>query len=323
MRNPTYRYNSETCRYERLKVAPVSIVGYVAGLIITASFMLVAILLVHDFFIDSKKEITLRKENQMLETHRVVLINQLKDIESNLGALHKKDKDLHSKFFTETTAYSDQKDSAGREQILLGDANTFMKDLEILKERSQQLIALSLNTNDYFSNNSSLDKQSLKILLSMPTLQPIKELSAENLLSGYGLRINPFHKGLYEHTGIDIAVPRGTSVVATASGKVIEAKRSELQAGYGNFIEIDHGNGFISRYSHLEEISVRVGQQVEKGKIIATSGNSGGSVAPHLHYEIIRGGKNVDPVLYMIEGVTSYQHQTLVSQSHKQNQSLD
>jgi murein DD-endopeptidase MepM/ murein hydrolase activator NlpD len=118
-------------------------------------------------------------------------------------------------------------------------------------------------------------------------------------------------------------MPRGTPVVATAAGVIKESKRSDLQAGYGNYIDIDHGNNIITRYAHLEDITIRYGNKVEKGDVIGTVGSSGGSIAPHLHYEILRDGKNVDPIYYIIEGMTSDQHEQLTWLSHQQNQSLD
>jgi murein DD-endopeptidase MepM/ murein hydrolase activator NlpD len=169
----------------------------------------------------------------------------------------------------------------------------------------------------------SMDLKDAGRVYVMPTLPPIASLTADNLVSGFGMRINPFHKGMYEHPGVDIASTRGTAVLASATGTVVDLKRSDLQAGYGNFIDIDHGHGFVTRYAHLENIDVRIGQRVKKGNVIGTVGSTGGSVAPHLHFEVLRKGKPVDPVHFMIEGVTSHDYDVLKSTSHKQNQSLD
>ena len=169
----------------------------------------------------------------------------------------------------------------------------------------------------------SLKPSALETLDAYPTLQPVQPWQADRLISGFGMRVNPFHKGLYKHVGVDIAMPRGTPVIATGSGVVSEMKRSDLQAGYGNYVEIDHGNGIVTRYAHLEAIEVRYGARIRKGDIIGTVGSSGGSVAPHVHYEIIRDGKNIDPVHYMVEGLSSRDHDRLTVVSHQQNQSLD
>ena len=157
----------------------------------------------------------------------------------------------------------------------------------------------------------------------LPTLSPIAKLEADKLVSGFGKRINPFHKGLYHHDGVDIAQPIGTPIIASAPGKIILANTSDQIAGFGNHVEIDHGNGIITRYAHMGELKVRYGQSVRKGQLIGTVGSSGGSIAPHLHYEIIRNGKNTNPIHYLIEGFSSTKYASLVQASLKENQSLD
>jgi murein DD-endopeptidase MepM/ murein hydrolase activator NlpD len=103
----------------------------------------------------------------------------------------------------------------------------------------------------------------------------------------------------------------------------VTAKFTALQAGYGTYIEIEHGNGFVTRYTHLDDILIRAGSNVTRGEVIGLTGNSGGTIAPHLHYEILRNGKNVDPVSHMILGVTPEKHSSLQESSRIQNQSLD
>ena len=88
-------------------------------------------------------------------------------------------------------------------------------------------------------------------------------------------------------------------------------------------MEIDHGNGLVTRYSHLEKVNVTWGQKIKQGQVIGLSGSSGGSVAPHLHYEVIEYGKNLDPLMYIIEGISAEGHQKLAVKSKTQNQSLD
>ncbi len=110
------------------------------------------------------------------------------------------------------------------------------------------------------------------------------------------MRIHPFYKSLSQHNGVDFTVPEGSRIFATADGTVTEATRRSSTSGLT--VTIDHGNGYQTRYGHLSEISVKKGQKVNRGDIIALSGNSGLSLAPHLHYEVIRDGKPVDPIDY-------------------------
>lgn len=117
------------------------------------------------------------------------------------------------------------------------------------------------------------------------------------LSSGYGVRNDPFTGYRTMHHGLDIANHRGTPVVATADGKVINVR---YNGSLGKMITIDHGYGFRTRYGHLQESKVKVGQRVQRGDVIAQMGSSGYSTGPHLHYEILRNGKSLNPSKYIL-----------------------
>ena len=113
--------------------------------------------------------------------------------------------------------------------------------------------------------------------------------------SQYGYRICPYH-GKELHPGIDIPAPSGTSVLATASGKVITAK---YHNSLGNYIEIDHGDGIVSRYAHNSKLLVHVGDIVKQGQVISKVGSTGSSTGAHLHFEIRVDGKSKAPFNYV------------------------
>ena len=115
-------------------------------------------------------------------------------------------------------------------------------------------------------------------------------LSNNKITSPYGTRSRGFH------SGIDLQAKTGTSVYASAGGKVVLAS---WYYGYGNCIVIDHGNGIKTRYAHLSAYKVKVGQTVSRGQLIALSGNTGNSTGPHLHYEVIVNGSTKNPVNYL------------------------
>lgn len=324
MRYTTYRYNTHTCQYERVKINAKDIVWYLLGLMVTASCLLLGILLLHDLVVNTENEKRLRRENRALRQHHAILSKELNALQPVLTSLQHKEHMLHTRVFGSPPATAvQQPDRASKEKLLLADVNSFRELVSSMKSTSQQLIEKSSATNRYFASASALREHAGELANAWPTLQPIIPWNGDKLISGFGLRVNPFHKGLYDHLGVDVAMPRGTPVIATASGIVKELKRSPLQAGYGNYIEIDHGQGIVTRYAHLEDIDVKFGAKVKKGEVIGTIGTSGGSVAPHLHYEILREGKNVDPVHYMVEGLSSEEHHRLTKISQQQNQSLD
>ncbi len=112
------------------------------------------------------------------------------------------------------------------------------------------------------------------------------------ITSPFGMRRNPFGGAPDFHPGLDIGINSGTTVVAAASGTVIMA---QWYGGYGNYILIDHGGGISTGYGHLSAFYVSAGQQVQRGQAIAASGSTGASTGPHLHFEVRRHGKPVDP----------------------------
>lgn len=124
-----------------------------------------------------------------------------------------------------------------------------------------------------------------------PAIKPVS-LNNSKLTSGYGYRYDPFTNKRKMHEGDDFSAKRGTKVVSTADGIV---KASRYYGSFGNYIEIDHGNGYVTVYGHLHKRSVKKGQKVERGQLIGQVGNTGRSTAPHLHYEIKYKNKTLDP----------------------------
>ncbi len=127
----------------------------------------------------------------------------------------------------------------------------------------------------------------------MPTGRPI----TRGWLSSYfGLRTDPFTGRRVHHSGIDFAGKMDSDIVSVAAGVVtFSGKRS----GYGNLVEVNHGNGYVTRYGHCKENLVHVGQTIKKGQLIAKMGTTGRSTGPHVHFEVMRNGRHVDPKRYI------------------------
>jgi len=140
---------------------------------------------------------------------------------------------------------------------------------------------------NYFSANKNLSK----------TVRPAG-LPVEKgwLSSHFGYRVDPFTGKKAFHNGVDIAGKKGTGVLAVASGVVTWADKRN---GYGNLVEIDHGAGFITRYGHNEKIIVKVGDVVRSNQKIAAMGSTGRSTGPHVHFEVIKNGKKINPRKYL------------------------
>ncbi|MBH9538370.1 M23 family metallopeptidase [Novosphingopyxis iocasae] len=144
---------------------------------------------------------------------------------------------------------------------------------------------------DVWSGRATAGKPQLEV--SVPSIEPV---SGYRLTSYFGNRSDPFSGGRGNHHGIDMAAPTGTPIYATADGLI---ERAGWVNGYGNFIEIEHGNQVETRYGHLSRLNVESYQRVKKGDLIGYVGSTGRSTGPHLHYEVRIAGKPVNPLSFM------------------------
>ena len=132
--------------------------------------------------------------------------------------------------------------------------------------------------------------------VSIPSRMPV---NGATLTSGYGLRWHPVIGGRRQHKGVDLAMPIGTPVYATADGVISKA---DWFSSYGLYISIEHGGNIETRYGHLSRLNVAAGQMVHKGDLIGYVGSTGRSTGPHLHYEVRIAGVAVNPIPYLQGG---------------------
>jgi murein DD-endopeptidase MepM/ murein hydrolase activator NlpD len=136
--------------------------------------------------------------------------------------------------------------------------------------------------------------QPIAALTTTPSIWPARG----TITSVFGWRVSPFGDGNELHAGIDIAYTMGAPVVATADGEVVMSGSS---GGYGNLVQLNHGNGISTLYGHNSQLIVKVGQTVKKGQVIAYAGSTGKSTGPHVHYEVRVNNNPVDPMKYLVQ----------------------
>jgi len=183
-------------------------------------------------------------------------------------------------------------------------------------------------TNDYDSTIISFDRQrkfleksivdllesinnKKKIFMSIPVAIPIAKKDAQ-IISGFGMRDHPILNEPRMHTGIDIKARVGTAVVATASGKVINTEE-QIGYGYGRPCVIEHRFGYRTLYGHMVRLEVYKNKIVQKGEIIGRVGDTGLSQGPHLHYEVRKNGKPLNPSYFIFEGLTEKEYKEVVA----------
>jgi len=202
-------------------------------------------------------------------------------------------------------AYSDP-ELAGTQAPSLDEATQVMDDLFTDRQPPSVASAESLGRQlDALQNRMTQQSDTLHLLdealtrrsadqARLPTSAPITDFPY--ISSSYGWRRDPFTGRYTMHEGLDFAAPAGTPILAAAAGVVLEAR---YESGYGNTVEIDHGDGLITRYAHASALSVRQGDIVERGQEVARVGSTGRSTGSHLHFEVRLAGQPLDPRLFV------------------------
>lgn len=170
------------------------------------------------------------------------------------------------------------------------------REKEFFEELNENLITLGLELDKRAASLSELSdflEEHRLIMSSTPSIWPTKGW----ISSSFGYRVSPFTGRRVFHSGLDIANKIGTPIQSSAKGVVVF---SGTKAGYGRMVTIDHGFGYVTRYAHCNKLLVREGDTVEKGQIIAEVGNTGRSTGPHLHYEVLVNGVQVNPMKFIV-----------------------
>lgn len=319
-----YYYDPKTCKYERYKRSNWDIVLNSLGFFSLASVFAVIMLLSFNYFFESPKELMLKKENQELTLYYQLLEGEVTKLNHMMGDLQQRDDNLYRIIF-ETEPIPGEMRNAG-----IGGSDRYQEIKEKGLKQEDLVISLSQKVDalkrQMYVQSVSYDEvtdmayKKEEYWAAVPAIQPILNESLNMLASGYGMRIHPILKVRKMHKGVDFAAPKGTPIYATGDGVVISVKT--VFGGYGKHIEIDHGFGFTTRYAHMNEFKVKRGQKVKRGDLIGTVGNTGSSTAPHVHYEIMKDGRFVNPVNYFFKDLTPEEFDKILELSGRENQSL-
>jgi len=279
--------------------------------------------MVFPIFIDTPEVRKLKRENQELLVNYEIISKRIEQLSSVIADLQKRDEGIYRIIFEAKPIPSSVRNAG------IGGANRYselekLSNSKLIVETTKKLDELSKKAyiqSRSFDEISELAKNKEKLLKSIPAIMPIRDKDLTRVASSFGMRIHPFYKVLKMHTGMDFTAPTGTKIFATGDGVVVKTRYA--QRGYGNHIVIDHGFGYSTLYAHMSKFAVRVGQRVKRGTVIGYVGNTGTSVAPHLHYEVRKDGKPVNPIHYYFNDLTPEQYEKMVEIASQPAQSFD
>ena len=318
-----YYYDKKSLSYKEINLTLKQKIQNLLVYILSALIITSLSFFVFYSFFDSPKEKKLKSEINFLTSNYQKFESKLLEIETVLDDIQKRDDNIYREIF-EANPIPTEIRKAGfgginKYKYLEGFSNT-----ELLKELDNKFDILKKQLyvqSKSFDQIIELTKDKNKMLSSIPAIQPLSNKDLSRMASGFGYRIDPIYKTRKFHAGMDFSAKTGTPIYATGDGKVFKVSKSKR--GYGNHVVIDHGYGYKTLYAHMSKTAVKRNQRLSRGDVIGFVGNTGKSVAPHLHYEVHKDGKKINPVNFYYNDLNAEEYERMIEISSRSNQSFD
>jgi murein DD-endopeptidase MepM/ murein hydrolase activator NlpD len=322
MAKTKYKFNPDTLSFDKIERSIISLVKRVLGYLSTGLVSGVIFFFVFLQFFDSPETKKLKRENQQLKTQFSLMNKDIDKISKVLEDIQNRDDNIYRVIFeAEPIPSSIRKAGFGGTNRYSDLENMPNSDLIIGTEKKLDILARQVYVQS--KSYDEVVKMAMgkeKMIASMPSIMPVANKDLKRTASGWGMRIHPIYKILRFHYGMDFTASVGTDVFSTGNGVVKSAGR---EVGFGNCVVIDHGFGFETYYAHLSKIKVKEGQKVNRGDIIGLVGSTGTSTAPHLHYEVSKNGKKVNPQNYYFQDLSPAEYEKMIAISSNMGQSFD
>ncbi len=320
-----YYYDSENLAYRKIKTRKRKKFGVaVLFLVASALFGLLSfVILLNTPYFETPKDRLQAREIENLKLNYAILNKKLDRANGVVDAIEDRDNNLYRAYFNKK-AIPDSIRKVGipglnRYKKLEGYNNSqlVMNTTKRIDVLNKELVIQSKSLDDILK----LAEAKSDFLSAIPAIQPVRNENLKNLASGFGYRTDPFTKVKKMHEGMDFSAKTGTPVYATGDGIIERADNNA--SGYGNHIVVRHGFGYETLYAHLSKYNARAGQKVNRGDIIGYVGSTGRSEAPHLHYEVHKDGKVVNPLNFYYGNISAVEYVAIAHLANQENQSLD
>ena len=312
-----YIFDKDDIKFRKKRTSVWAVLRRILVFFVATASMAVLYYLVFAFFFSTEEQQRLKDENSMYEKEYPELQKKEQLVSDVIEGLRMKDDRIYEEIFSMSAPDLDPVSSV---DFLMGVDSIQDTDIVIYAERKLDKAAASADAVE--ANFRRIMQAVTDSGFVMPPMtNPLESFSFAQTGASVGDKINPFYKVSIRHNGLDMIAPSGEPVYASADGVVRDVIRS--RKGLGNVVEVDHGNGYVTRYGHLADVEVRKGREVKKGTRIGYVGVSGNSFAPHLHYEVMRDTLVMDPVNYLFASLTPEDYVNVLVMSVSTGQSLD
>lgn len=317
-----YIYNPKTLTYERVYPSLRQRIIVVLRHLFVGSILSIGVIVAFYFWFGSPKEELLKMENEQMQTQYKVLSKRVDAALEVLNDLQQRDDNMY-RVILQAEPVNDEIRNNGIYNPSRYENLLQMSDAELVVSTSQKVDNLARQVYVQCNSMNELVKLAQgqeERIKHIPAIQPVSNKDLKRTASGYGYRIDPIYKTTKFHQGMDFSANVGTPVYVTGNGRVVE---TGWQQGFGNTVVIDHGYDYKTRYAHLSKILVRKGQEVIRGEEIAEVGNTGKSIGPHLHYEVLYKGKAQNPINYYFFDLSPEDYDRMTQLAENQGRVMD
>lgn len=315
--NSQYIFDKDDIKFRKKRTSVWAVIRKILVFFVATVSMAVLYYAVFAVFFSTDEEQRLRDENRMYEREFPALEEKEQLVSDVIEGLMLKDDRIYEEIFHTSAPNMDPLSTIG---FLSGMDS--IPDSDIVLYADRKITGVEASAERVEENFRRVMQAVNDSGFVMPPMSnPLDDFSFAQTGASVGDKINPFYKVSIRHNGLDMIAPAGQPVHASADGVVSNITRS--RKGLGNVVEIDHGNGYTTRYAHLADIEVSKGRKVKKGTRIGYVGVSGNSFAPHLHYEVLRDTVILDPVNHMFASVGPEEYANMLVMSVVTGQSMD
>ena len=320
-----YYYDSENLAYRKIKTRKRIKFGVIILFLLAAALFgfLSFIILLNTPYFETPKDLLQTREIEHLRLNYALLNKKMDQLNAVVDAIEDRDNNLYRVYFNKSAI----PDSIRKEGFLGKNRYKILEGYD-----NSQLVINTTKRIDVLSKELAIQSKSLDdilkladaksdLLAAIPAIQPVRNENLKQMASGFGYRTDPFTKARKMHEGMDFTAKTGTPIYATGDGVV--ARADNTASGYGNHIVIRHGFGYETLYAHLSKYKARAGQRVKRGDVIGYVGSTGRSEGPHLHYEVHKDGKVVNPLNFYYGNISAVEYVVIAKLANQENQSLD
>lgn len=309
-----YEFDRSTFSFRKVTRTAGSVFLTVLKYFLVTASLAVVYYVIFALFVSTDTERRLRRENKIYEKVYPQMLEREALVSDAITNLQVKDNEIYRTIFGAEAPRSNPMGGAG---FLAGNDSVPSRRIEEYTDAKSGAL---------LQRTAAVEEALLRVFAQaqdgLPPLSlPLADVSYAQVGASLGSKVNPFYKVPSQHNGLDLIANQGDPVFAAADGQITAVVSS--RKGQGNYVEITHAGGYVTRYAHLSDIPVIKGQTIRRGMRIGAVGTTGNTFAAHLHYEILKDGRYVDPINYFFASVTPEEYMNMLFMSVTTGQSMD